>query len=183
MLVAAPCCKCVAYSLSRPTRLRKDRRQGCTLLTATISFSLRQSPHHSLKSHQRHCIRRKRPQKARHETSPVASPPCLPIHRLRCISPSREPAVSPKRVRHDSLFDNVARIRGDPEDLCGETASPEVDGGSGEAGVVLEGAGEDVVGAPPETEESSEEEGRAEAVVDAADAVVLELHGLVRGEW
>lgn len=41
----------------------------------------------------------------------------------------------------------------------------------------LEGAGEEVVGSPPEAEEGAEEEGGEEAVVDAADAVAFVLRG------
>lgn len=146
-------------------------------LTDTIVSSLRQRPHHALKRHERHRIRRKSPQKARHETPPIPLPSRLSIHRLRRVSPPREPAASAKWVRHDSLFDNVARIGCDPKDLCGEAARPEVDGWWGQVGVVLEVAGKDIVAAPPETEEGAEEERCAQAVVDAAHAMAVILEG------
>ena len=40
--------------------------------------------------------------------------------------------------------------------------------------MVLESAGEDVVGAPPAEEESAEEEGGAEAVPETRDAMVAQ---------
>ena len=44
--------------------------------------------------------------------------------------------------------------------------------------MVLKGACEDVVGAPPEAEEGAEEEGCAEAVVDAPDTMTAELRSI-----
>ena len=74
------------------------------------------------------------------------------------------------------LYD-VGGVGGEPEDLGGETAGPEVYVGGGEGGGGGEEAGEDVVGAPPEEEEGAEDEGCGEAVVEACDAVGAELEG------
>ena len=49
------------------------------------------------------------------------------------------------------------------------------DDGRGEGGVPLAVEGEEVVSAPPEAEEGTEDEGCAEAVVNAANAVRFEL--------
>jgi len=68
--------------------------------------------------------------------------------------PVAQPA--PERVRHDALLDHVGGVCGEPEELGREAAGPEVDGGRGEGGVGLEGAREEVVGAPPEEEEGAE---------------------------
>lgn len=78
-----------------------------------------------------------------------------------------------QRIRHDALLDKVDRVARKPEDLRGEAAGPKVDGRVAELGVLVHPAGEEVVGAPPEEEEAAEKERRAEAVVDAAHAVVL----------
>lgn len=142
---------------------------------------LRQRPHHALKGYQSHSICRKRSQKAGHETPPIASPSTFSVHSFSCVSPPRKPAFRAERVRHDSLLHDIARVRCDPEDLCGETTGPEVDGWGRQVGVVLEGACEDIIGAPPEAEEGAEEEGRAEPVEDAANAVVFELWNGVSG--
>lgn len=139
------------------------------------SFLLRQRPHHRLKRHQRHCIRRKRPQKTRHKPPPVPPPPLLPVHRPRRIPPPREPPFRAQRIGHDALLDDVAGVGCDPKDLRGEAAGPEVDSGGGEGGVGIEEPGEGVVGAPPEAEEGAKEEGSAEAVPDAAEAVAFVL--------
>ena len=141
-----------------------------------LRLLLRQRSHHPLKSHQRHRIRRKRPQKARHKPPPIPLRSILHPNRACCILPPRKlplpiPQLPTERIGHDALFDDIGGVGGEPVDLCGKTAGPKVDGRGGEGGVVGESGGEEVVGAPPEEEEGAEEQGGREAVVDSSDAV------------
>ena len=76
-----------------------------------------------------------------------------------------------ERISHNPLLYYIRRVGRDPEDLRGQAASPEVDGGGGERGVGFQQAREDIVRAPPEEEEGAEEESSGEAVVETADAV------------
>lgn len=136
-----------------------------------------QSPHHTLKSHQRHRIRRESPQKARQESSPVSPPSRLAIHRHSRVPPLREPSLpvsqpSAKRVRHDALLDKIARVACQPKHLRAQPTSPEVDGRIAQVGVLAQSPRKDVVAAPPEEEEAPEEQRGREAVVDASHAVV-----------
>lgn len=137
----------------------------------------RQSPHHALKSHQRHRIRRKRPQKARQESPPVSSPPRLAIHRHSSIPPPGKPPLaisqpSAKGIRHDALLDEIARVARQPKHLRAQAARPEVDGRVAQACVLAQDPRQHVVAAPPEEEEAPEEQRGGQAVVDAAQAVV-----------
>ena len=120
--------------------------------------SVRQVPHHTLKSDQRSRIRRERPQKARRKAPPIPPPACLTIHRPHSVPPSRELsfAISQRpseRVCHHPLLHDIRGVGSQPEHLRGETPSPEIDRWSAQGGVGLEEAGEKVVAAPPEEEE------------------------------
>lgn len=151
-----------------------------------FTFS-RQSPHHALKSHQRHRIRRKRPQKARQESPPVSPPPRLAIHRHSRIPPPAKPLLAiaqpaTKRIRHDALLDKIARVARQPKHLRAQAARPEVDGRVAQARVLAQGPRQHVVAAPPEEEEAAEEQRGGQAVVDAAHAVVgVDLAHAVEG--
>lgn len=124
----------------------------------------RQRSHHPLESHQRHRVRGKRPQETRHEAPPVAPDAVTFPDRPGRVAPPREQTLPvaealAEGVRHDALLDDVGGVGRDPEDLGGEAAGPEVDGGGGEVGGCGEEAGEEVVGAPPEEEEGAEQKG------------------------
>ena len=141
------------------------------------------SQHHRLphpagrrKTHQSHGVRRESPERARREPPPEPPPTAFGVHGPGGVGPAAESAARRvERIRHDALLDDVGGVAGQPVDLGGEAASPEVDGGGGEAGAGLQGAGEEVVGAPPEEEERAEEEGGGQAVVEAGEAVRAEL--------
>ena len=87
------------------------------------------------------------------------------------MPPFRVLPPRPQLIRHDPLLHHVGRVTSDPEDLSRESASPEVDCGCTKAGVLLEEAGEDVVGTPPAEEKSAEEQGGGEAVPKAWNTV------------
>lgn len=120
-------------------------------------------------------VRRKSPQKARQKPSPIPPPPIFPIHRLRRIPPARILPCRTQLIGHELVLHHVRRVAREPKDLRGESAGPEVDCGRGERGVRCEVACEDFVGAPPECEESAEEEGCGEAMEEAAETVMCEL--------
>lgn len=86
-----------------------------------------QGAHHTLKCNQRQAIRRKAPQETGQKTSPVSLEAVFPPDCSRRISPMLEMLIFPKRISHDALFHHVRRVRGKPEDLCGQAAGPEVD--------------------------------------------------------
>jgi hypothetical protein len=149
-------------------------------------MQLGQGTHYPLECNQSHCIRRERPQEAWHKAPPVPSPPTLTPYSNRSILPSAELSLAviqrtAHRVGHKTLFDDVGRVRCEPEALSRDTAGPEIDGGRRQRGVVFEVASEDVVGAPPEEEEGAEEDRCPEAAVEAADAVCAKLHMSVAG--
>lgn len=95
-----------------------------------------QPPHHPLKGHQRHGIRRECPQEAGHEPPPVPSPTSLLVYNHCCVLPQAEAPLAVAQfaahwVCHETLLDHVGWVRGDPEDLGGNTTGPEVDGRGG----------------------------------------------------
>ena len=122
------------------------------------SLWLWQPTHDSFKSHQSHGIRRERPQKTGDKAPPVSSPPTFLVDRSRSVLPVAESSLAVAQcpthgIGHQTLLDDVGRVRQDPENLGGDTSSPEVDHGGGEVGVLIEPDGEEIVGSPPEEKE------------------------------
>lgn len=140
-------------------------------------YTSRQHPHDALKSHQGHGIRRKRPQEARQETTPISPPPSLSIDGLRSVPPPLEASLavtqsSSQRIRHDALLDHVARVTRDPKDLRAQSARPEVDDGRAQIRPLAHQPAEDIVASPPEEEEGPEEQRRPQTVVQTPNPVM-----------
>lgn len=127
-------------------------------------MELGQGTHYTLKCNQGHCIRRERPEEAWHKAPPVPSPPTLTPHSYGSVLPAPELSLAvvqrtAHRIGHKTLLHNVRRVRSDPEALCRDTASPEINCRGGQRGVLFEVARQDVVRAPPEEEKGTEEDG------------------------
>lgn len=120
-----------------------------------------QPAHDSFKRHQCHGIRRERPQETGDKAPPVSSPSTFLVDHGRSVLPVAESPLAVAQftahgIGHQTLLDDVRRVREDPEDLSGDTSGPEVDHGDGQVGIFVEPDGEEVVGSPPEEKERTE---------------------------
>lgn len=126
-----------------------------------IIHSLRQTSHDTLKCNQSHRICGERPEETRQKPTPEPTCSALLVDRHSSILPSRKPLhavleTAAKRIRHDPLLNHIGWVRRQPEDLCRQATSPEVDGWGRESGTFCEDASKDIVAAPPEEEETAE---------------------------